>query len=55
MGDLKPYLIEELIEEYDKLVNIYSRYIDKHDYHSDTELHTQQGRVNVLKELLGSK
>jgi len=55
MEDLKPNLIKELIEEYDKLLDIYSRYIDKYDYYNDTDLHSQKGKVDVLKKLLGSK
>ena len=55
MEDLKQHLIKELIGEYDKLLDIYSRYIDKHDYYNDTDLHSQQGKVDVLKKLLESK
>tara|TARA_R110002073_G_scaffold254031_1_gene416701 strand:- start:346 stop:543 length:198 start_codon:yes stop_codon:yes gene_type:complete len=51
----KPELIEIIIKEYDKLINIYSQYLDAYEY-DNQELKLQEGRVKAFKEcLLGQR
>ena len=46
----KPDLIKVLIKEYDNLIEHLFKYVDRHDYHEDCQLHMKQGRVNAFKE-----
>jgi len=46
----KPDLIKVLIKEYDNLLDLFSKHVDKHEYYEDRRLHNQEGRVNAFKE-----
>ena len=48
----KPDLTKALVKEYDKLIDLFSRHVDKHDYYEDRKLHRQQGRVDAFKECI---
>ena len=48
----KPDLTKALIKEYDKLMDLYSRHVNEHDFYEDRKLHHQQGRVDAFKECI---
>ena len=48
----KPDLTKTLIKEYDKLIDYFSKHVDRHDFYEDNKLHHQQGRVDAFKECI---
>jgi len=48
----KPELIKVLIKEYDAVLEHLFKYVDKHDYHEDSQLHVKEGRLAAFKECI---
>ena len=48
----KPDLTKALVKEYDKLVELFSKHVNQHDYFEDSKIHRQQGRVDAFKECI---
>ena len=48
----KPDLTKTLVKEYDKLVELFSKHVNQHDYFEDSKIHRQQGRVDAFKECI---
>ena len=48
----KPDLTKTIIKEYDKLVELFSKHVDQHDYFEDSKIHRQEGRIDAFKECI---
>ena len=48
----KPDLTKALVKEYDKLVELFSKHVDQHDYFEDSKIHRQEGRIDAFKECI---
>ena len=47
-----PDLTKTIIKEYDKLVELFSKHVDQHDYFEDSKIHRQEGRIDAFKECI---
>ena len=48
----KPDLTKALVKEYDKLVELFSKHVNQHDYFEDSKIHRQEGRIDAFKECI---